>query len=84
MDVLLDWEDELRDYEQAVELSDICEVDGGVSLCLGTSLQISPSKDLPAKASKMVCTVPYATVCHVKKYPAMNVWGPETHHGDVP
>lgn len=57
MDVLLDWEDELRDYDQAVELSEICAVDGGVSLCLGTSLQISPSKDLPAKASKMVCAV---------------------------
>lgn len=54
MDVLLDWEDELRDYDQAVDLSKRCAVDGGVALCLGTSLQISPSKDLPAQACKMV------------------------------
>ncbi|CAN0081010.1 unnamed protein product [Pylaiella littoralis] len=53
VDVLLDWEDELRDYEQAVALSDRCREPNGVSLCLGTSLQISPSKDLPAKADKM-------------------------------
>ncbi|CAN0028775.1 unnamed protein product [Scytosiphon promiscuus] len=50
VDALLDWEDELRDYEQAVELSNR---QGGVSLCLGTSLQIAPSKDLPAKAENM-------------------------------
>lgn len=34
-----------------------CREPGGVSLCLGTSLQIAPSKDLPAKADKMVCGV---------------------------
>ncbi|CAM9384627.1 unnamed protein product [Ectocarpus sp. 12 AP-2014] len=54
VDALLDWEDELRDHEQAVDLSERCRQTGGVSLCLGTSLQISPSKDLPAKADKMV------------------------------
>eukprot|EP00904_Undaria_pinnatifida_P005229 jgi/Undpi1/1836/HiC_scaffold_12.g05223.m1 len=53
VDVLLDWEDELRDYEEAVDLSKRCGVRGGVALCLGTSLQIAPSKDLPAKADNM-------------------------------
>ncbi|CAM9543974.1 unnamed protein product [Ascophyllum nodosum] len=53
VDVLLDWEDELRDYEKAVDLSERCGQPGGLALCLGTSLQISPSKDLPAQAETM-------------------------------
>lgn len=56
MDALLDWEDELpqADLSRAEWHSKQCEGSNGVALCLGTSLQMCPARDLPCQADKMV------------------------------
>uniref|UniRef100_A0A7R9YEQ7 protein acetyllysine N-acetyltransferase n=1 Tax=Pinguiococcus pyrenoidosus TaxID=172671 RepID=A0A7R9YEQ7_9STRA len=54
-DKLLDWEDALpdRDYEDAKTYSNMCRKDG-LSVCLGTSMQMVPARDLPCRAKRMV------------------------------
>ena len=60
--MLLDWEDPLcePDYSRAIDNSRKCEdawegdATGGLALCLGTSLQMSPAGDWPCEAGKMV------------------------------
>ena len=56
IDQLLDWEDALpdRDFDMADEHSEICAKKGGLAICLGTSMQMTPARDWPCKADKLV------------------------------
>ena len=56
IDQLLDWEDELpeKDYDMADEHADLCARPGGLAICLGTSMQMTPARDWPCKADKLV------------------------------
>lgn len=54
-DILLDWEDHLphADLQRAEYHSKRCR-GKGLALCLGTSMQMRPARDLPCQAAKMV------------------------------
>lgn len=68
VDHLLDWEDALPepDFHRAREESAKCAepwiddidgeegVAGGLAICLGTSMQMCPARDLPCQAGRMV------------------------------
>lgn len=60
VDALLDWEDELPepDFSKALEEAAKCaggwgEGPGGLALCLGTSMQMCPARELPCEAGRM-------------------------------
>lgn len=55
VDALLDWEDELPqpDLSRAEWHAKQCEGSDGLALCLGTSMQMCPARDLPCQAGKM-------------------------------
>mmetsp|Transcript_30043 Transcript_30043/g.39530 ORF Transcript_30043/g.39530 Transcript_30043/m.39530 type:complete len:457 (+) Transcript_30043:76-1446(+) len=56
IDNLLDWEDELpeEDYSRALDFVERSKAPGSLALCLGTSLQMDPSRHFPTKANQMV------------------------------
>jgi mono-ADP-ribosyltransferase sirtuin 6 len=56
IDQLLDWEDDLpeRDFDLAEDHAEKCEAEGGLAICLGTSMQMTPARDWPCRARRMV------------------------------
>lgn len=56
IDQLLDWEDDLptEDYDKAEEHAVKCEKPDGLAICLGTSMQMTPARDWPCRADKLV------------------------------
>jgi len=56
IDQLLDWEDDLpeRDFDLADSQSETCSKPGGLAICLGTSMQMTPARDWPLMAHRVV------------------------------
>mmetsp|Transcript_45028 Transcript_45028/g.101656 ORF Transcript_45028/g.101656 Transcript_45028/m.101656 type:complete len:225 (+) Transcript_45028:427-1101(+) len=56
VDQLLDWEDDLpeRDFDLAEESAAKSAEPKGLAICLGTSMQMTPARDWPCEAGRMV------------------------------